>query len=151
VLLGAVGDPFVRRSPPSQRPEAGLLGIRRAGRMNPRPACVWPGLEVRAARPNLAGTDLIVVRELLGGLYYGQPRGIDADGNSAVNTMRYTRPEIERVTRVAFKLAQGRKKRLVSVDKANVLEVSRLWRTVVTEIASEFPDVRRTSWSTPRR
>jgi 3-isopropylmalate dehydrogenase len=145
VLLGAVGDPFFDNHSPAERPEAGLLGIRRELGVyaNLRPARVWPGLEKAGPlKPEiLAGTDLIVVRELLGGLYYGQPRGISADGQSAVNTMVYTRPEIERVTRVAFKIAQSRKKRVVSVDKTNVLEVSRLWRTVVIDVAKEFPDV----------
>jgi 3-isopropylmalate dehydrogenase len=145
VLLGAVGDPAFDNRPPAERPEAALLGIRRELGVfaNVRPARVWPGLEESGPlKPSiLAGTDLIVVRELLGGLYYGQPRGMEADGSAAVNTMRYSRPEIERVARVAFKLAQGRKKRLVSVDKANVLEVSRLWRNVVMDVAREFPDV----------
>ncbi len=89
----------------------------------------------------LAGTDLVVVRELTGGLYYGEPRGIAEDGSAAVNTLRYSRHEIERVARVAFALARRRRRRLVSVDKANVLEVSQLWRRVVTEIGREFPDV----------
>jgi 3-isopropylmalate dehydrogenase len=145
VLLGAIGDPSFDNRPPAQRPETALLGIRREMGVfaNLRPARVWPGLEEAGPlKPSiLAGTDLVVVRELLGGLYYGQPRGIDADGNAAVNTMRYSRPEIERVSRVAFKLAQSRKKRLVSVDKANVLECSRLWRNVVMDVAKEFPDV----------
>jgi 3-isopropylmalate dehydrogenase len=145
VLLGAVGDPSFDNRPPAERPEAALLAIRREMGVfaNLRPARVWPGLEESGPlKPSiLAGTDLVVVRELLGGLYYGQPRGIDADGGAAVNTMRYTRPEIERVARVAFKLAQTRRKRLVSVDKANVLEVSRLWRNVVMDVAKEFPDV----------
>jgi 3-isopropylmalate dehydrogenase len=147
VLLGAVGDPSFDNHAPSERPEAGLLRIRRELGVfaNLRPARVWPGLEKAGPlKPEiLAGTDLIVVRELLGGLYYGQPRGISGEGagETATNTMIYTRPEIERVTRVAFKLAQTRTKRVVSVDKANVLEVSRLWRTVVTDVAKEFPDV----------
>jgi 3-isopropylmalate dehydrogenase len=104
---------------------------------------VWPGLEEAGPlKPSiLAGTDMVVVRELLGGLYYGKPRGIEKDNSSAVNTMAYTRPEIERVSRVAFQLAQRRKRRLLSVDKANVLEVSRLWRNVITDVAKEFPDV----------
>jgi 3-isopropylmalate dehydrogenase len=145
VLLGAVGDPSFDNRPPAERPEAGLLGIRREMQLfaNVRPAKVWPGLEQSGPlKPDiLAGTDLIVVRELTGGLYYGKPRGIEPDGSAAVNTMVYTRPEIERVARVGFRLAQARGKRLLSVDKANVLEVSRLWRTVVTEVAREFPDV----------
>jgi 3-isopropylmalate dehydrogenase len=145
ILLGAVGDPSFDNQPPSARPEAALLAIRRELGVfaNLRPARVWPGLEEAGPlKPSvLAGTDLIVVRELLGGLYYGTPRGIDADGTRAVNTMVYTRPEIERVSRVAFKLAQRRRKRLVSVDKTNVLEVSRLWRNVVIDVSKEFPDV----------
>jgi 3-isopropylmalate dehydrogenase len=145
ILLGAVGDPSFDNRPPAERPEAALLGIRRELGVfaNRRPARVWPGLEEAGPlKPSiLAGTDLVVVRELLGGLYYGQPRGIEKDNSSAVNTMAYTRPEIERVSRVAFQLAQRRKRRLLSVDKANVLEVSRLWRNVITDVAKEFPDV----------
>jgi 3-isopropylmalate dehydrogenase len=148
VLLGAVGDPAFDDRPPAQRPEAALLALRREMGVyaNLRPARTWPGLENSGPlrRSVLAGTDLIVVRELLGGLYYGQPRGIDDDGFAAINTMRYSRPEIVRVTRVAFELARERKKRVVSVDKANVLEVSRLWRTVVTEIGADYPDVKLT-------
>ena len=145
VLLGAVGDPKFDTRPPGERPESGLLAIRKGLGVfaNLRPARTWPGLEdagpLKAAV--LRGTDLVVVRELLGGLYYGQPRGTDADGASAVNTLRYSRPEVERVSRVAFTLARARRKRVVSVDKANVLEVSRLWRAVVTDVAREFPDV----------
>jgi len=145
VLLGAVGDPAFDNRPPLERPEAALLGIRRELGLfaNLRPARVWPGLEEAGPlKPAvLAGTDLVVVRELTGGLYYGQPRGIDPDGSAAVNTMRYTRHEIERVARVAFKLAASRRGRLVSVDKVNVLDVSRLWRNVVTDVAREFPNV----------
>jgi 3-isopropylmalate dehydrogenase len=145
VLLGAVGDPSFDNRPPAERPEAALLGIRRELGVfaNLRPARVWPGLEEAGPlKPSvLAGTDMVVVRELLGGLYYGQPRGIAGDGASAVNTMAYTRAEIERVAHVAFKLAARRKRRLVSVDKSNVLEVSRLWRTVVSDLARGYPDV----------
>jgi 3-isopropylmalate dehydrogenase len=145
ILLGAVGDPSFDNKPPAERPEAALLGIRRELGVfaNLRPARVWPGLEEAGPlKPSiLAGTDMVVVRELLGGLYYGKPRGIEKDNSSAVNTMAYTRPEIERVSRVAFQLAQRRKRRLLSVDKANVLEVSRLWRNVITDVAKEFPDV----------
>jgi 3-isopropylmalate dehydrogenase len=145
VLLGAVGDPAFDGRPPLERPEAGLLGIRRELGLyaNLRPARVWPGLEEAGPlKPSvLAGTDLVVVRELSSGLYYGQPRGIEADGSAAVNTMRYTRAEIERIARAAFKLARTRRKQVVSVDKTNVLEVSRLWRTVVTEIGRDYPDV----------
>jgi 3-isopropylmalate dehydrogenase len=145
VLLGAVGDPAFDGRPPSSRPEAALLAIRRELGVyaNLRPARAWPGLEdAGPLKPAvLSGTDLVVVRELTGGLYYGQPRGIDADGNAAVNTLRYSRHEITRVARVAFELARKRRGKLVSVDKANVLEVSRLWRTVVTELAGEYPEV----------
>jgi len=148
VLLGAVGDPAFDDRPPAQRPEAALLALRREMGVyaNLRPARTWPGLESSGPlrRSVLAGTDLIVVRELLGGLYYGQPRGIDDNGFSAINTMRYSRPEIVRVARVAFEIARERKNRVVSVDKANVLEVSRLWRTVVTEVAADYPTVKLT-------
>ncbi|HEX5215782.1 MAG TPA: 3-isopropylmalate dehydrogenase, partial [Vicinamibacterales bacterium] len=145
ILLGAVGDPAFDTRPPADRPESALLAIRRELELfaNLRPARLWPGLEDAGPlkRDVLAGTDLVVVRELTGGLYYGQPRGIDDDGAAAVNTMRYTRVEIERVARVAFQLARSRRRRLVSVDKANVLEVSRLWRDVVTALGREYPDV----------
>jgi 3-isopropylmalate dehydrogenase len=145
ILLGAIGDPSFDNRPPAERPEAALLGIRRELGVfaNLRPARVWPGLEEAGPlKPAiLAGTDMVVVRELLGGLYYGKPRGIEKDNSSAVNTMAYTRAEIERVSRVAFQLAQRRKRRLLSVDKANVLEVSRLWRNVITDVAKDYPDV----------
>ena len=154
VLLGAAGDPAFDHLPPSQRPEGGLLGLRRELGVfaNLRPARSWPGLEEAGPlKPSvLAGTDMVVVRELLGGLYYGQPRGrLRAAGASAsqgdaepvVNTMSYTKPEIERVAHVAFRLARKRRRQLVSVDKANVLEVSQLWRAVVTEGGKAYPDV----------
>jgi 3-isopropylmalate dehydrogenase len=145
VLLGAVGDPAFDALPPGERPESALLKLRSELGVfaNLRPARVWPGLEEAGPlKPEiLAGTDLVVVRELNGGLYYGQPRGWLDDRNTALNTMRYTRSEVERVARVAFKLAESRRRRLVSVDKANVLEVSQLWRAVVSDVAREFPDV----------
>jgi 3-isopropylmalate dehydrogenase len=145
VLLGAVGDPVFDREPPARRPEAGLLAIRSGLKLfaNLRPAAVWPGLESAGPlKPEiLAGTDMLVVRELTGGLYYGEPRGIAADGSSAHNTMRYSRHEIERIARVAFEAARGRKKRVTSVDKANVLDVSRLWRQVVEDVARDYPDI----------
>jgi len=145
VLLGAVGDPEFDKGDSSRRPEAALLGIRRELQLyaNLRPARVWPGLEAAGPlKPEvLAGTDMLVVRELTGGLYYGEPRGIAPDGRSAVNTMSYTRPEIERIARRAFDAARTRRKRVTSVDKANVLEVSRLWRAVVTDVANDYPDV----------
>jgi 3-isopropylmalate dehydrogenase len=144
ILLGAVGDPSFDLSV-GPRPEAALLAIRKALGLfaNLRPARVWPGLENDGPlKPEVVGgTELLVVRELTGGLYYGEPRGIEEGGAAAVNTMRYARPEIERIAHVAFKAAQRRRKRLTSVDKANVLEVSRLWRSVVNGIATGYPDV----------
>jgi 3-isopropylmalate dehydrogenase len=145
ILLGAVGDPTFEALPPSKRPESALLGIRKELGVfaNLRPARSWPGLELAGPlKPEiLAGTDLIVVRELLGGLYYGEPRGQDVAAGTAVNTLRYSTPEIERVARVAFELARKRRKQLVSVDKNNVLEVSQLWRRVVSDLAKDYPDV----------
>jgi 3-isopropylmalate dehydrogenase len=145
VLLGAVGDPEFDRGPSSGRPEAALLGIRKALGLyaNLRPARVWPGLESAGPlKPEvLAGTDMLVVRELTGGLYYGEPRGIAPDNSSAYNTMRYSRGEIERIARRAFDAARLRRRRVTSVDKMNVLETSRLWRAVVTEVAADYPDV----------
>jgi 3-isopropylmalate dehydrogenase len=145
ILLGAVGDPKYDASPPSARPEAALLKIRRELGLyaNLRPARVWPGLESAGPlKPGvLAGTDLLIFRELTGGLYYGEPRGYAADGQSAHNTMRYSRHEVARIARRAFEAARRRRRRVTSVDKANVLETSRLWREVVTEVAGEYPDV----------
>jgi 3-isopropylmalate dehydrogenase len=145
ILLGAVGDPAYDTAHPAQRPEAALLKIRRELGLyaNLRPARVWPGLESASPlKPEiLAGTDLVLFRELTGGLYYGEPRGYSAEGDSAHNTMRYSRGEIERIARRAFEAARLRRRRLTSVDKANVLEVSRLWRQVVTELARDYPDV----------
>ena len=145
VLLGAVGDPSFDHLPPGSRPESGLLALRHELGVyaNLRPAKSWIGLEdAGPLKPAvLAGTDLIVVRELLGGLYYGEPREWDRATGRAINTLRYSRPEVERIARVAFELAQGRRKRVVSVDKANVLETSQLWRAVVTDVATSYPDV----------
>jgi 3-isopropylmalate dehydrogenase len=145
VLLGAVGDPDFDHLPPASRPESALLQLRSALGLyaNLRPARVWPGLaEAGPLKAEvLAGTDLLVVRELTGGLYYGEPRGISADGLSAVNTLRYTVAEIRRIAHRAFALARTRRGRLVSVDKANVLEVSRLWRDTVTGVSRQYPDV----------
>ena len=145
ILLGAVGDPAFDTAPPSERPEAALLKIRRELGLyaNLRPARVWPGLESAGPlKPEiLRGTDLLLFRELTGGLYYGEPRGVAPDGDSAHNTMRYSRAEIDRIARRAFEAARLRRKRVTSVDKANVLEVSRLWRQVVTGVARDYPDV----------
>jgi len=145
ILLGAVGDPAFDRGESSQRPEAALLALRRELKLyaNFRPARVWRGLESAGPlKPEvLAGTDMLVLRELTGGLYYGEPRGIAPDGDSAHNTMRYSRAEIERLARRGFDAARLRRRRVTSVDKANVLETSRLWRQVVTEVARSYPDV----------
>jgi 3-isopropylmalate dehydrogenase len=145
ILLGAVGDPEFDRGDSSRRPETALLAIRRELKLyaNLRPAKVWPGLESSGPLKTsvVSGTDMLVVRELTGGLYYGEPRGIAADGSSAHNTMRYSRDEIERIARRAFEAARVRRRRVTSVDKANVLETSRLWRQVVTALAESYPDV----------
>ena len=144
-LLGAVGDPEFDRAPRERKPETGLLAIRKAMGVfaNLRPAKVWPGLEhVGPLRPEKsAGVDLLIVRELTGGLYFGEPRGIEADGSAAVNTLRYTAAEIERIAVVGFEAARGRRRRLTSVDKANVLETSQLWRAVVDRLAPRYADV----------
>jgi 3-isopropylmalate dehydrogenase len=147
VLLGAVGAPKFDSLPPSRRPERGLLEIRAAlGTFaNLRPSRSWPALLDASPLKNaiVDGTDLLIVRELTSGLYYGTPRGVSGEGANerAVNTLSYTRPEIERVARVAFELARTRKGRVTSVDKSNVLENSQLWRRVVCEVAPDYPDV----------
>jgi 3-isopropylmalate dehydrogenase len=146
-LLGAVGLPEFDDAPPEKRPERGLLGIRKAMGVyaNLRPVRTYKALINSSPLKNeiIEGTDMIIVRELTGGIYYGTPRGISGTGaeERAVNTMVYTRPEIERVSRMAFQLARGRRKKVTSVDKSNVLENSQLWRRVVVEIAAEYPDV----------
>jgi 3-isopropylmalate dehydrogenase len=145
VLLGAVGGNEFNSLPPDKRPEAGLLKIRAelGGFANLRPAFAFKELTVNSPlRPEIVeGADILFVRELLGGLYFGQPREWNRSTGNAWNTMRYTRSEVTRVARIAFKLAQGRRKKLTSVDKANVLEVSQMWRATVNDVASEFPDV----------
>jgi 3-isopropylmalate dehydrogenase len=146
-LMGAVGLPEFDNAPPDKRPEKGLLGIRKALGVfaNLRPVRAYPALLDSSPLKNhlVKGTDMIIVRELTGGIYYGTPRGISGDGleTRAVNTMTYTRAEIERVTRMAFHLARGRRRKVTSVDKSNVLENSQLWRKVVVETAAEFPDI----------
>ena len=146
-LLGAVGLPEFDNLSPALRPEKGLLGIRKALGVfaNLRPVRAYSTLLDSSPLKNhlVDGTDMIIVRELTGGIYYGTPRGISGEGASetAVNTMTYTRPEIERVCRVAFRLARGRRKKVTSVDKSNVLENSQLWRKVAIEVGAEFPDV----------
>jgi len=148
VLLGAVGSPAFDHNPGHLRPEAGLLRLRRelGAYANLRPAVFFPALEdCSPLRAEIVrGTDIMIVRELLGGAYFGQPRSIEGAAGSrvAVNTMRYGESEIERIARVAFELAMKRKRRVLSVDKANVLECSRLWRDVVTRIGRDYPEVK---------
>jgi 3-isopropylmalate dehydrogenase len=147
VLLGAVGSPAFDQNPRELRPEAGLLRLRQelGAFANLRPAVFYPSLGGRSPLREdvIQGTDILIVRELLGGLYFGEPRSIEGIPGSrqALNTMRYSEPEIERIARVAFQLAQKRRRRLLSVDKANVLECSRLWREVVTRVGRDFSDV----------
>jgi len=147
ILMGAVGLPEFDNVPPEKRPEKGLLGLRKVLGVyaNLRPVRSYAALLDSSPLKNqlVDGTDMIIVRELTGGLYYGTPRGILEDGQEtrAINTMIYTRAEIERVSRMAFHLARNRRKKVTSVDKSNVLENSQLWRRVVIEVAPEFPDV----------
>jgi 3-isopropylmalate dehydrogenase len=145
VLLGAVGGNEFNSLPPDKRPEAALLQLRAAlgGFANLRPAFAFKELAVNSPlRPEIIdGADILFVRELLGGLYFGQPREWNKTTGEAWNTMRYTRDEVVRVARIAFELAGKRRNKLTSVDKANVLEVSQLWRATVTEVATEFPNV----------
>ena len=148
VLLGAVGSPAFDKNPGHLRPEAGLLRIRRelGAYANLRPAVFFPALEDSSPlRPEIVrGTDIMIVRELLGGAYFGQPRSIEGEPGArvAVNTMRYAEHEVERIARVAFDLARKRKRKVLSVDKANVLECSRLWRDVVTRMGKDYPEVK---------
>jgi 3-isopropylmalate dehydrogenase len=144
-LMGAVGDPAFDHLPSKERPEGGLLALRKGLGVyaNLRPTRIWPGLEDAAPlKPEIArGADLLIVRELTGGLYFGEPRQIDRDKGEAFNTMRYSVMEITRIARVAFDAARTRRKLVTSVDKANVLETSQLWRAVVTDVAKDYPDV----------
>jgi 3-isopropylmalate dehydrogenase len=147
VLLGAVGDPQFDNYQTNLRPEAGLLRLRLGleAFANLRPARLFDSLA--GASPLkldvVKGTDILIVRELLGGLYFGEPRHItEVNGiREGINTMRYSEPEIERIARVAFELARTRRRKVTSVDKANVLECSRLWRETVTRVAEDYPDV----------
>ena len=147
ILLGAVGGPQWDGLPPDRRPEAGLLGLRRHLMLfaNLRPVRAFPGmLDAAPLRPEaLAGTDMLIVRELTGGLYFGEPRGRSArDGRRvAVDTLAYSEDEIARVARVAFDAARARRHRVTSIDKANVLHSGQLWREVVSEVARDYPDV----------
>ena len=145
VFLGAVGGTKWNALPPNTRPEAGLLQLRSAlgGFANLRPAFAIKELAVNSPLKVevIEGADILFVRELLGGLYFGKPREWNKLTGEAWNTMRYTNEEVVRVARVAFQLAQKRRKKLTSVDKANVLEVSQLWRATVTEVAKDYPEV----------
>ena len=145
VLLGAVGDPRSEGVPVELRPEAALLSLRKemGCYANLRPVRLLPALaSASPLRPDIvAGTDMVIVRELAGGLYYSEPRGPIEDGRAAVDTMKYHQDEVARIARVAFETARGRRKSVLSVDKANVLHSSRLWHRVVGEIAEEYPDV----------
>jgi len=148
ILFGAVGGPKWDDLPQEKRPERGLLGLRKELDLfaNLRPARCFPMLVDASPlkRSVVEGTDIMVIRELTGGLYFGEPRGREefADGGArAINTMAYTSREIERVARAAFDVAMKRKKRLASVDKANVLVVSQLWREVVTRVSKDYPQV----------
>jgi 3-isopropylmalate dehydrogenase len=146
VLLGAVGSPKFDGTTGEKRPEAGLLALRQAlgGYANLRPVKAYETLlDCSPLREEvIRGADILIVRELLGGLYFGQPRAISEDGHSAHNTMRYGVDEIERVAHIAFREARRRRKHVTSVDKANVLETSQLWRRTVTEIGKLYPDVK---------
>ena len=152
VLFGAVGDWKYDTLERSLRPEQAILGLRRHLQLfaNFRPAICHPQLtHASSLKPELvAGLDILIVRELTGDIYFGQPRGrrVSPDGAfagqpEAFDTMRYSRPEIERIAHVAFQAARKRNKRVTSVDKANVLETFQFWRDVVTEVHAEYPDV----------
>jgi len=151
VLLGAVGGPQWDSLPRAQRPERGLLGIRQQLGLfaNLRPAILYPELAgASTLKPEVvAGLDMLIVRELTGDIYFGQPRGIETrvvDGRPqrfAFNTMHYSEDEIRRILRVAFAAARKRRRKLCSVDKMNVLETTQLWRDVANETAAEYPDV----------
>ncbi|MFM7220969.1 MAG: 3-isopropylmalate dehydrogenase [Nodosilinea sp.] len=148
VLLAAIGGYQWDNLPRSQRPETGLLGLRAGLGLfaNLRPATILPQLvEASSLKPEVVtGVDIMVVRELTGGIYFGTPRGIfttETGETRGVNTMAYTATEIDRIGRVAFEIAQKRRGQLCSVDKANVLEVSQLWRDRISALAQDYPDV----------
>ncbi|MFN3564384.1 MAG: 3-isopropylmalate dehydrogenase [Burkholderiaceae bacterium] len=148
VLFGAVGGPKYDALPRAQRPEQGLLRLRKALGLfaNLRPAVIHPELAAASTlKPEVvAGLDLLIVRELTGDIYFGQPRGIrrlDNGEREGFDTMRYSESEVRRIAHVAFRAARKRRRRLCSVDKANVLETTQLWREVVTEVGREYPDV----------
>jgi len=143
VLFGAIGGQKWDNLPREKRPESGLLRFRKELGVfaNLRPAVVYDELvNASSLKPEIVqGVDLMVVRELIGGIYFGEPKG--REGDKAFNTMVYTKPEVERIAHVAFKIAMERSKKVCSVDKANVLDVSQMWRETVEEIAKEYPEV----------
>jgi len=143
VFLGAVGGPQWDALPGHLRPEKGLLALRKAMGCyaNLRPAKVFPALASASTlrREVVEGLDLLVVRELTGGIYFGAPKRVN--DHEGVDTLRYTSPEVERIARVAFEAARGRRQKVTSVDKANVLASSQLWRRVVNTVAADYPDV----------
>jgi 3-isopropylmalate dehydrogenase len=144
IFFGAVGDPARDNSvPPAERPEpVALLALRKGLFANLRPASIEPELaDLSVLKPEVVGqgVDILIVRELTGGLYYGRPK--ERRGNAAVDTMAYTVEEVDRIARVGFEAARGRRKKLTSVDKANILACSQLWREVVIEVSKEYPDV----------
>ena len=147
ILLGAIGGPQYDSAPRDLRPERGLLGLRSELGLfaNLRPALLYPELaDASSLKPELvAGLDLMIVRELTGGIYFGQPRGIEERNGERVgfNTMGYSESEIRRIAIRAFEIARQRDSRLCSVDKMNVLEVSELWRDVMIEVGKDYPDV----------
>jgi 3-isopropylmalate dehydrogenase (EC 1.1.1.85) len=147
VLLAAVGGPRYDRLPREQRPERGLLAIRAGLGLyaNLRPALLFPELAAASSlrAEIVAGLDILIVRELTGGIYFGQPRGIEQRNGERIgfNTEVYSESEIERIARTGFEAARRRNRRLCSVDKANVLECSELWREVVIRVAADYPDV----------
>lgn len=148
VYLGAVGGPKWDGLAPEKRPERGLLGIRKALKLfaNLRPARLWPELASACLlRADIAakGIDLIVVRELTGDIYFGEPRGRETRGGERVgfNTMLYSESEISRIAKIAFEVAMGRKKRVCSIEKSNVLETSRLWKEIVIDEHKSWPEV----------
>lgn len=147
IILGAVGGPQYDALPRPKRPERGLLAIRKALNLfaNLRPAILYPELaNASTLKPEVvAGLDIMIVRELTGDIYFGEPRGIELRDNlrTGFNTMIYNEVEIRRIAHVAFQAAQKRDRKLCSVDKMNVLECTQLWRDVVTETAKDYPDV----------
>ena len=147
VLLGAVGAPQFDNHPSHLRPESGLLKLRQelGAFANLRPAAFYPSLSAISPlrREIVEHTDILIVRELLGGLYFGEPRSLEGRGpeRHAINTMRYSETEVVRIARIAFELTRTRRRKLTSIDKANVLECSRLWRQIVSETAKDYLDV----------